>query len=212
MKILWAILCTLVMASSLSAVTYNTLSISVSGGTATYTTSAPHWLAVRQAFCATAGSGASVNVCGTVATVPTATTFTFPVPPNVSMANCPNNCGTLTAAPQIVVLNVAGPTDGFISVGYLCWLPSLTFSSKPNTLWVSNGFSVGANLAQQKAVQVGTLIEEFYTQPLDAGMDIVDMQRVLFETCANRRRVVNGTTDIPISAGFVYSPDGWTKQ
>jgi len=80
-------------------------SITVSSGVATVTTSAVHNIpASNPGFCIKGVVAQTVdNVCGTAATVPTTTTFTFNAPAGVTLVACASSCGTAQPAKNFLI-------------------------------------------------------------------------------------------------------------
>jgi hypothetical protein len=156
----------LALCPALRATTANPVALSgitVSGTTATVTTSAAHGLSATlpSAFCITGSAVSADNVCGVVSSAGTATTFTFNFPSSWAVVACATSCGSVTPAPRWIVLTTdSNSSPGNLIVTYLLWIAvSNPAPHSGSSLWTAQGISAGATSAENNAIGAGYIKE-----------------------------------------------------
>lgn len=214
MKKLLAFLFCLTLAPLLHAANATPVSITTATFAAnvlTVNTGAPHGLVVAtpSAFCISGSSVAADNVCGVVSTVPSGTSFTFPL---VGGAACGATCGTVIPAPRIIILKTQSSFD-FLTVNYLFWLASTTpIATATPTSWTIGASSAGATSAEKNAIAAGTLVEvqgsKTFTLGTSQATMIADLQQIWTLSQSNL------TANLQPAAfyGQVFDGTGWGQQ
>lgn len=199
--------CLLILLPALAtAATVST--IAVASGTVTVTTAAAHGFVVNQGVCASL-----TPVCAVLATVPTSTTFTFPQPSNVTVGACASSCGTVIAAPRIVVLDVGSPSQAQQSVHYLLWLTTGTpIPNAKTSAWKAGAGSVGVSAAQNNALSAGSFLEIEVTQIFPASQTTGQIQTFLQNDYTTRQSALAANTQPGTYYGSVWDGTAWGVQ
>lgn len=168
------LLALLLLAAPAQATTIS--SISVAGNTVTVNSTA-HGLsaALPSAFCITGSSVAVDNVCGVVVTA-TANALTFTAS---GLANCAATCGTVVAAPRIIILSTPQTAEGVL-VNFLLWTATTNGIAATNaSAWKMGGASSGPTSAQLNLLASGGLIERGDSQIFPTGTTTAAIQAFL---------------------------------
>lgn len=132
--------------------------------------SAGHGLAVNQGFCITGAGVASNSVCGVVATA-TANSFTMTV---AGVAACASSCGTVAAAPQIIILTISHPSQGYLTVSYLFWLTTTSGVAVNGSSQYS-----AATGAQVAAINAGRFVEFQTNHTFPASFSVANIKLLI---------------------------------
>lgn len=183
--------------------------IGVAAQTVTVTTGSAHGFVVNQGICLT-----NTAACAVIATVPTGTTLTFAQPSNVTVAACAATCGTALAAPKVIILDVAQPTQAQFTVHYLLWLT--TQSPIPSTgassAWKAGAGSAGATTPQTNAIAAGAVIELNLFQSFPSTMSTAQMQTFVQNDYTTRQAALAANTQPGAFYGSVWDGVAWSVQ
>lgn len=209
MRQLLACLFLLTGVSSSFAASASVSSIAVNASTVTVTVGVAHGLAVNAGVCLT-----STPVCTAVATVPTSTTFTFVQPSNITVSPCASNCGTVSTAPRITILDVQQPNSAQQSIHYLLWLTTTKPIPRSGAVsaWVAGAGSAGASDAQNAAIAAGSFIEVNLTQTFPAPMTTTQIQTFLQNDYTARQAALVANTQPGTYYGSTWDGSAWGVQ
>jgi hypothetical protein len=187
----------------------NVSTLAVASQTVTVTTSAAHGFAVSQGVCLT-----NTAACVVIATVPTATTFTFTQPSNVVVAACASTCGTAIAAPKIIVLDAQQPNQATQVIHYLMWLTTTTPipSTGASSAWKVGAGSAGASAAQNNALAAGNFIEVNQSVSFPSSLLTSEIQVFLQKDYTTRQAALAANTQPGTYYGSVWDGSAWGVQ
>lgn len=97
------------------------------------------------------------------------------------------------ATKQIVVLD-EGTSETQVSYRIAFWYP-ITVNAVPQTagsVWVASGTSAGASVAENSAIQAGTIKEEVQSFSFPVGTPVSAIEAVLQQAWAKRNAQING--------------------
>ena len=175
-------------------------STTVSGSTVTVNATS-HGLAVSQGFCIAGSSVNSDNLCGVVVSS-SVNSFTFT---STTALACASSCGTVTAAKQVIVLDVSPPPNQQAHI--LCWVTTQTPvpHSGANSAW--NGASSGENAA----IAAGLFIEQTHFLPTPQGTSATAFKTQAQQTCATDQAYMNSGITPGVLFGDWFDGTGWVQ-
>lgn len=209
-RIVLSVLAALLFASTASAA-ISISTIGVASNTVTVTTATAHGGSVNLGVCLTAPA----NVCTVIKTVPTSTSFTFDMPSNVTVSACASSCGTVDAAPQVIILRttVSGPRQ---VISYLRWLTTLNPVpvTGASSAWSANPLSAGASTAQNNAIAAGSFIEQQDAMSLPSNLASTVLQALFQADYALYQSALAGGAQPGTYYGFTWNAvtNSWVRQ
>lgn len=184
-------------------------SMTVAGNVGTVNSTA-HGLAVNQGFCITNSSQTADNVCGVVATVPTANQFTFDLS---GLVACASACGTAQPALQAIVLSESAPDQGHTGVRYLLWLTTTQPCPGPAaSQWVAANGSGGASQAENNAIASGMWVEKVKSQVFPSNSSAVALESFLQNDWAMEQQALANNIQPCQWYGQAFDGFGWAKN
>lgn len=193
-------------------------SLARSGNVVTVTTATAHTLTANQGFClAGVTLDASFNGCSTIASITSATVFTYN---QQGAASSIGAGGTVTAAKQLIVLTVdAQSQPGYMLVNYLCWLTTTNpIPIGQGSVWTatntngSTAGSGGASTAESNAIKAGTTVERQHSEVFPNGTSTATMQGILQTACQKDQANLSAATQPATYYGNFYDGVGWGVQ
>ena len=192
-------LCATNVAHSAALTAVAVSSMSTSAGVVTVTTGIAHGLTVNQGICLSFGTG----TCGTIATAPTATTFTLS-----GNITCVTTCGTVQAAPQIILLQATPITGTSSTVIVAFWLTTTTgITATRTSAWT------GASSAQNTALTQGQFVEQIHNYTFSASdfaSNNAVIKQVLTDAYASAQTDFSNSPQ-PGSLYGVFYNGGWSQ-
>ena len=176
-------------------VAINVSTITTSSGIVTVTTSVAHNLIINQGFCL----GFSSGTCGVVETVPTTTTLTFH-----GNIVCPTTCGTIQAAPQIIVLQAGQPSTNTWSLNVVFWLT--TTSGVAGTGRTSTWS--GASVAQSAALNAGSFVELTKSYQFSTTLPITTVETIITDDYQAEQSRISTSIQPGTYYGVIYNGQG----
>lgn len=209
MKKILAALC-LLFACSHPALAINVTTIAVAAQTVTVTTPSAHGFAVNTGVC----FSAPATVCTAVRTVPTTTTFTFLQPSNVTVAACASSCGTVIAAPKIIVLDVGTPNQAQQTIHYVMWLTTIIPlpHAGATSQWTAGAGSVGASAPQIAALSAGSFLELERNETFPASLTTGQLQTFLENDYTTQQAAKVANIQPGALYGSVWNGATWVTQ
>lgn len=188
------------LAFAATAPSTSVTSTTVSGSTITVNATA-HGLAANQGFCIAGSSVTSDNVCGVVAGAST-NSFTFS---STTALACSSGCGTVTAAKQVIVLDVSPPPSQQAHI--LCWVTVPTPVSHAGAVSAWPGVST----AENAAIAAGYFVELSHFLPTPQGTTAAAFKTQAQQTCATDQAYMNSGITPGVLYGDWFDGTGWVQ-
>jgi hypothetical protein len=180
-------------------------SVARTANVTTVVTATAHGLVAGQGFALSGVSNATFNGNGTIATVPTTTSFTFAQ----TGANVATSAlgGSVLPARQIIILEVADGDPGQLRIRYALWLTTATPVVQPST---TTSVWSGVSAAENAAIVAGTTVEKVKTDQFPKTFAKVDIQAFLAKDYAAEQQQLASTTQPGTFFGVFFDGTGWS--